>query len=82
MARLTARAGGYFLGVDAGNSKTVALVASADGRVAGWGRGGGGDIYVSEAVAAVVGAVEGALAAAGIVPDDLGAACFSLVGAD
>ena len=74
----------YFLGVDSGNSKTVALVARADGRVVGWGRGGGGDIYVSEAeaVAAVTEAVEGALAAAGIGVSALTASCLSLVGAD
>lgn len=72
------------LGVDAGNSKTVALVADPSGRVLGWGRGGGGDIYASEgvAVAAVVGAVEGALAAARRRAGDLSAACLSLVGAD
>ena len=74
----------YFLGVDSGNSKTVALVARADGRVVGWGRGGGGDIYVSEAeaVAAVTEAVAGALAAAGIGVSALTASCLSLVGAD
>ena len=74
----------YFLGVDSGNSKTVALVARADGRVVGWGRGGGGDIYVSEAeaVAAVTEAVAGALAAAGISASALTASCLSLVGAD
>ena len=33
------------LGVDAGNSKTVALVAGPDGEVLGAGRGGPGDIY-------------------------------------
>ena len=72
------------LGVDAGNSKTVALVADAAGRVLGWGRGGGGDIYVSEAAAltAVEAAVEGALRAARVRARDLGAACLSLVGAD
>ncbi len=75
---------GLFLGVDSGNSKTVALVARADGRVVGWGRGGGGDIYVSEAdaVAAVTEAVEGALAAAGVGVSALTASCLSLVGAD
>ena len=75
---------GYFLGVDSGNSKTVALVARADGFIVGWGRGGGGDIYVSEAeaVAAVAEAVEGALAAAGVKVSALAASCLSLVGAD
>lgn len=74
----------YALGVDAGNSKTVALVADASGRVRGWGRSGGGDIYVSEreALTAVAAAVEGALGAAGVQTGDLSAACLSLVGAD
>ena len=83
MADVTA-AMSYVLGVDAGNSKTVALVADAAGRVRGWGRGGGGDIYVSEreALAAVGAAVEGALTAAGVRVQDLEAACLSLVGAD
>lgn len=74
----------YFLGVDAGNSKTVALVAQADGQVLGWGRSGGGDIYVSEtgAKAAVADAVTQALEAANLDAKDLTAACLSLVGAD
>ncbi len=75
---------GCFLGVDAGNSKTVALVCSASGRVRGWGRGGGGDIYVSEktALTSVTTAVEEALRGAGVAAADLTASCFSLVGAD
>lgn len=74
----------YFLGVDAGNSKTVALVAQADGRIIGWGRSGGGDIYASEegAIAAVGAAVAQALEAAMLCPKDLTASCLSLVGAD
>lgn len=74
----------YFLGLDAGNSKTVALVADAGGRIRGWGRGGSGDIYVSEAGAltSVKLAVETALETAGLLPNDLKASCFSLVGAD
>src|SRR6185312_1179927 len=35
----------YVLGVDAGNTKTVALVARLDGTVVGAGRAGCGDIY-------------------------------------
>lgn len=74
----------YFLGVDAGNSKTVALVAQADGTILGCGRGDGGDIYVSEtgATAAVAEAVTQALGAAKLHPSELTASCFSLVGAD
>lgn len=74
----------YFLGVDAGNSKTVALVAEADGKIVGWGRSGGGDIYVSEAraAAAVAEATTQALEAANLRTKDLAASCLSLVGAD
>lgn len=53
------------LGVDAGNSKTVAVLADASGGVLGYGRAGCGDIYAgaseSLAVAEVVAAVRGAL---------------------
>ena len=37
-----------FMAVDAGNTKTVALVAEPNGRIVGWGRGGCGDIYNAE----------------------------------
>ena len=74
----------HFLGVDAGNSKTVALVADARGQICGWGRGDGGDIYVSEkgALGAVTTATQTALEMAGLAPGELEASCFSLVGAD
>jgi N-acetylglucosamine kinase-like BadF-type ATPase len=38
----------YVLGVDAGNSKTIALIAGHNGRIVGTGRGGCGDIYGSQ----------------------------------
>ena len=74
----------YFLGLDAGNSKTIALISDAKGCIRGWGRGGSGDIYVSEvgALESVKKAVETALEMAALAPDDLEASCFSLVGAD
>jgi len=54
-----------FLGVDAGNSKTVAVVADAAGTVQGYARAGRGDIYGSpteaEAVTEVMKAVQAAL---------------------
>ena len=73
-----------FLGVDGGNSKTLALVAQEDGQVLGWGRGPSGDIYGSEAgaVEAVNAAVHGALNMAGLEAAHLHSSCFSLVGAD
>jgi N-acetylglucosamine kinase-like BadF-type ATPase len=79
---------GYVLGVDAGNSKTVALIVclgdNERGEVVGWGRSGPGDLYVSERAAceAVAEAVSAALARARLTVCDLQAACLSLVGAD
>ena len=74
------------LGVDAGNTKTIALVARADGAVVGWGRAGCGDIYGASspeaALAEVLRAVEEALAAAGASAHELAAGAFSMAGAD
>jgi N-acetylglucosamine kinase-like BadF-type ATPase len=76
----------FFLGVDGGNSKTIALIASADGRVIGAGRGGCADIYAPPsshaALDAVHSAVSAALDTAKISPADLAAAVFSMAGAD
>ncbi len=73
----------YVLGVDAGNTKTIALVADLTGNIIGTGRSGCGDIYgVSnkyEAMASVRQAVEQA------VEDLKGSllhACYCLAGAD
>ena len=56
------------LGVDAGNSKTVAVVADVNGRVLGFGRAGNGDIYGAAteqaAVDAVIAAADAAMTAA------------------
>jgi N-acetylglucosamine kinase-like BadF-type ATPase len=74
------------LGVDGGNTKTIALVVRDDGTVLGAGRAGCGDIYgQSESGAAIdeiVAAVTAALASAGVGAHELGAAVFSLAGAD
>jgi N-acetylglucosamine kinase-like BadF-type ATPase len=76
----------YLLGVDAGNTKTIALVARPDGTVAGSGRAGCGDIYgaASEeaAIAEVERAVSRALDEAGARPEQIAAGAFSLAGAD
>jgi N-acetylglucosamine kinase-like BadF-type ATPase len=72
------------LGLDAGNTKTIALVAHCDGRIAGSGRGGCGDIYARSPEQAMA-AVDNAIAAAlppGAGLDAIGAACFSMAGAD
>src|SRR5919202_795863 len=76
----------YVLGVDAGNTKTIALVARPDGVIVGWGRSGCGDIYGAEsaeaALDAVSEAVTAALSQAGIDRGELDAATFSMAGAD
>jgi len=83
----------YVLGVDGGNTKTIALVASLDGAILGAGRGGCGDIYnaptstewrdsTSAAIANVEYAVTSALDAAHIRPSDLVTSVFSMAGAD
>lgn len=73
----------YFLGLDAGNSKTVALVADEAGRVLGRGRGGAGDIYSApDAEGAVTHAVHGALGEAGLDAGQVEHAAFRLAGVD
>lgn len=84
-----------YLGVDAGNSKTVAVVCDEEGVVRGWGRAGIGDIYgapdEATAVTNVLAAARQALAAAGVDGADLDragvdgtgvTAAFCLAGAD
>ena len=76
----------FVLGVDGGNTKTLALVARQDGSILGKGRAGCGDIYGAASPAAAIGAiahaVEAALREAGIQPGELTASVFSLAGAD
>jgi N-acetylglucosamine kinase-like BadF-type ATPase len=74
------------LGVDGGATKTVALVADAEGEVLGAGRDGSSDIHAvadpSGPLDRVTSAVREAAARAGVPPADLGRAAFSLCGAD
>ena len=80
---MTARDGGLRLGVDGGASKTVALVATPDGRVVGAGRGANADVYQNpDAEGEVARAVASALASAGARASELDGAALSLVGAD
>jgi N-acetylglucosamine kinase-like BadF-type ATPase len=76
----------WVLGVDGGNSKTLAAVADESGQTHGAGRAGTGDIYNAatpdDAIAAIGTAVGEALARAGIAAAELEAAVFSLAGAD
>lgn len=81
-----------YLGVDAGNSKTVAVVADEFGEVRGYGRAGCGDIYgartealaVAEVVAAVQRAFEMVGQCSGAPMDEsrVDAAAFCLAGLD
>ncbi|WP_020574673.1 N-acetylglucosamine kinase [Actinopolymorpha alba] len=75
-----------YLGVDAGNSKTVALVCDRAGQVVGYARTGNGDIYgaasAEAAVEAVLGAVKSALTMAGAPGAEVVSAAFRLAGVD
>jgi N-acetylglucosamine kinase-like BadF-type ATPase len=74
------------LGVDGGNTKTLALVARGDGVILGTGRAACGDIYGAPspdaAIAEIERAVDAALSEAGIQAAELNAGAFSLAGAD
>jgi N-acetylglucosamine kinase-like BadF-type ATPase len=78
------------LAVDGGNSKTIALVASLEGKILGSGRGGNSDVYQAQrntgtpqtAIDNVEHAVMSALKAAQSKKSDLIAAVFSMAGAD
>jgi N-acetylglucosamine kinase-like BadF-type ATPase len=76
----------HVLGLDAGNTKTVALVARLDGSIVGGGRGGCGDIYGAGSPEAALGAVDqallGALGGTGVALSELAATCCSMAGAD
>lgn len=76
----------FVLGVDGGNTKTLALVARTDGAIIGAGRAGCGDIYGATSPAAAIAeidrAVHTALAQACIQPAELSTSVFSLAGAD
>jgi len=77
---------GLLLGVDGGNTKTVAVVVDRSGNVLGAGGAGCGDIHNARspepALVEIVQAASAALDAAGATPADLGVAAFSLAGAD
>ena len=76
-----------WVGVDGGNSKTVALVATRDGRIVGAARGGGCDVYAStddgaSEVATVDAVVDEALRSAGAGRSDVRATAYCLAGID
>jgi len=74
------------LGVDAGNTKTVAMLCGPSGELLGLGRSGCGDIYGAPgedaAVHEVFAAIDAALAAAGLGRDAVTSAAFRLAGVD
>jgi N-acetylglucosamine kinase-like BadF-type ATPase len=74
------------LGVDGGNTKTIAIVATSEGEIIGAGRAGCADIYNAEseqaALDAIRCAVDEALAGARVEASELRAGAFSLAGAD
>ena len=78
--------GELLIGVDGGNTKTVALAARPDGSIAGGGRAGCADIHnassVEVALDAIAAACQDALFEAGAAAADVQAACFNLAGAD
>lgn len=76
----------YFLGIDAGATKTYALLGDESGRLIGLGKGGTGN-HQSQgglplAMASIARAVEEALAAGGLAPGEVHHAAFCLAGAD
>jgi N-acetylglucosamine kinase-like BadF-type ATPase len=76
----------YFMGVDAGATKTFALVGDETGRLIALGKGGPGNHQtpggVERAMGCIAEAVDAALAAAGLAPAELAHASFCLAGAD
>jgi N-acetylglucosamine kinase-like BadF-type ATPase len=76
----------WVLGVDGGNTKTLAAVADGSGVTHGTGRGACADIYNAptpeRGIDAIEAAAREALARAGIAAAQIDAATFSLAGAD
>jgi N-acetylglucosamine kinase-like BadF-type ATPase len=75
------------LGVDGGATKTRALLADLDGRVVGAGTAGSSNyqsVGLEQAVAAIIEAVRGAFADAGLAMerDEVAVVCFGLAGVD
>jgi N-acetylglucosamine kinase-like BadF-type ATPase len=75
----------FVLGVDAGGTKTVAVVAGQDGRVRGMGRSGSANFQacgVAGAEGQIKKAVEEAAGQAGVDPSGFAAVCYGVAGAD
>lgn len=75
----------YYLGLDAGGTKTHCLVGNADGGVLGFGKAGTGNYEgfgVAEAAAEIGKAVQDALDAAGLSLDQIAGVGMGIAGAD
>lgn len=74
----------YYLGVDAGGSKTYAMIADEEGRVIGVGRGGNGNHQKNreQAEESLRQAVSESLRTSGLTKDQLEYSWFGLAGAD
>jgi N-acetylglucosamine kinase-like BadF-type ATPase len=75
----------YFLGVDGGASKTMAVVIDEHGETHGWGKTGGSNhqtIGIERALANIRGAIDQALHKAGLSAEDIDYAVYGLAGAD
>ena len=74
------------LGVDGGNTKTIAIVAGFDGEICGWSRTSSSDVHgqlgADGAVVELGCAVDQALAMAGATGEHVGLGVFGLCGAD
>jgi N-acetylglucosamine kinase-like BadF-type ATPase len=77
---------GYIIGVDGGNTKSIALIASPDGTILGAARSGCSDIYGAETAEAAIEQLELvvnlALQNVGLRPEDIDTGCYCLAGAD
>ncbi len=75
----------YYLGLDAGGTKTFCLVGDDSGRVLGFGKGGAGNYEcrgVPAAAEEIKKAIEGALASAGLTLDQVAGIGMGVAGAD
>lgn len=75
----------YYLGLDAGGTKTFCLIGDADGHVLGFGRAGAGNYEVSGVAPALEEnrrAVENALQSAGLALGDIAGIGMGIAGAD
>jgi len=74
----------YYLGVDGGGSKTIAVVSDSKGQILGWGKSGCGNHQIDPGTAghSITEAVRAALEQASIDKYDITFALFGLAGAD